>query len=340
MAAALVRRVSSDEGKIRPTILARDLYQIAQLVEICFGPSLDANGRASISEMKAMGSLGPLLWIIDLFETIGLGLGKGFVWRAGGKVVGNVSVYSGGVHPWLGRGWLIANVAVHPTFQRRGIARTLMQAAMNLIRDRQHGKWVALEVEADNQPAIALYKSLGFETFETLNHWETSFGMSSPPARATSGVWSVRPRMFLDYAAETDLIFNRARIGAMAWTQTISRHDVQRGILPNLPSLADTLQSRWVLPDPARPEELLGALWAESASWRQSRFTLFLDPALSDPAGRQALLRFVLSGPDLEGRTVRVETTADDSGVEEMLRAAGMHRVRSLTQMRYQFGHR
>jgi ribosomal protein S18 acetylase RimI-like enzyme len=338
MAAALVRRVSNDDGKLRPTILARDLSQIAQLVEVCFGPSLDANGRASVSEMKAMGSLGPLLWIVDLFETIGLGLGKGFVWRAGGKVVGNVSMYSGGNHPWLGRGWLIANVAVHPTFQRRGIARTLMHAAMDMIRDRLHGKWVALEVEADNQPARALYESLGFQTFETLNHWETSFGLKSAPAQSASGVWQVRTRTSADHSAEIDLIFNRARVGAMAWTQTISRHDVQRSFLPNITSLADALQTRWVLPDPARPADLLGALWVDAASWRQSRFTLYLDPALRDPVGRQALLRHALSEPDLEGRSIRVETTADDPDVEELLRSIGMHKVRSLTQMRYQFG--
>ena len=33
-------------------------------------------------------------------------------------------------------------------------------------------KWVALGVNADSAGAVKLYQSLGFESFETLDHWE------------------------------------------------------------------------------------------------------------------------------------------------------------------------
>ena len=53
----------------------------------------------------------------------------------------------------------IANVAVHPNHRRRGIARTLVTAAIEqgcaLTR-------LTLEVRASNVAAIALYESLGF----------------------------------------------------------------------------------------------------------------------------------------------------------------------------------
>src|SRR5687767_8458966 len=151
MAAALVRRgAAKQDDALRPTNLARDLYQIAELVEIAFDRDLDANGRASIQEMKALGRMGPLLWFFQMLEPIGLGLGlgQGYVWRSGGRVVGNVSIHSGGVHPWLGRGFLIANVAVHPNHRRRGIAHSMMEASMEMIRDSLGGRWVALEVDA------------------------------------------------------------------------------------------------------------------------------------------------------------------------------------------------
>src|SRR5437773_2573763 len=104
MAAALVRRrAASEDGSPRPMNLTRDLYQIAELVEVCFASELDASGRASIQEMKTLGRMGPLLWLFSFLEPLGMGLGLGqaFVWRANGRVVGNVSVHPGGVHPWL-----------------------------------------------------------------------------------------------------------------------------------------------------------------------------------------------------------------------------------------------
>jgi GNAT superfamily N-acetyltransferase len=137
MAAALVRRrADSEEGAIFRTSLARDLYQIGGLIEVCFGPYLDSTGQASIREMRSVGQLGPVLWLIDMLglRNVLLGLGPGFVNRVGSRVVGNISLYPGGRHPFWGRGWLIANVAVHPDYQRRGIARGLMDAALNQAR--------------------------------------------------------------------------------------------------------------------------------------------------------------------------------------------------------------
>jgi ribosomal protein S18 acetylase RimI-like enzyme len=339
MAAALVRRGAADQdGSIRPTNLARDLYQIAELVEIAFESDLDANGRASIQEMKALGRMGPLLWLFSFLEPVGmgLGLGQGYVWRINGRVVGNVSIHSGGVHPWLGRGFLIANVAVHPSQRRKGIARLLMQASMEMIERSMHGQWVALEVDADNTGAVRLYEELGFQAFETLNHWELSYGLRSNAVDRPSGLWAVRQREPSDAANEIDLIFNRARVGGMAWTQTLTQHDVQGSLFSQLMSYAGS--SRYVLPDPAQPADLLGEVWIETSGWRHTRVSLFLDPALTDASGRQALIRYALNDPELDGRLMRVETITGDQPVEDLLINAGFRKARSLTQMRYHFG--
>lgn len=53
----------------------------------------------------------------------------------------------------------IANVAVHPSRRRRGIARALVAAAI----EQGHAlSRITLEVRASNDAAIALYESLGF----------------------------------------------------------------------------------------------------------------------------------------------------------------------------------
>lgn len=53
------------------------------------------------------------------------------------------------------------NVAVHPDYRRRGIARALICALMDGLRERGN-RCLTLEVRASNTSAIALYEKLGF----------------------------------------------------------------------------------------------------------------------------------------------------------------------------------
>ncbi|RME02114.1 MAG: ribosomal-protein-alanine N-acetyltransferase [Calditrichaeota bacterium] len=55
----------------------------------------------------------------------------------------------------------IINLAVHPAFQRRGLATRLMMEVMSTARKRKAGR-VFLEVRRSNDKAIGLYKKLGF----------------------------------------------------------------------------------------------------------------------------------------------------------------------------------
>ena len=53
------------------------------------------------------------------------------------------------------------NVAVHPNFRRQGVARALILALTEELKNRgSHCR--TLEVRASNDPARALYESLGF----------------------------------------------------------------------------------------------------------------------------------------------------------------------------------
>ncbi len=84
---------------------------------------------------------------------------SGFVWEEDGQLVGNLSLI-----PYFMRGrrrFLIANVAVHPDYRRRGIARSLTARGIDAAR-RRNADSVWLQVREDNPPAIELYRSLGF----------------------------------------------------------------------------------------------------------------------------------------------------------------------------------
>lgn len=55
----------------------------------------------------------------------------------------------------------VLNIAVHPAHRRRGIARRLLAALMDEARARQSDQ-LFLEVRASNEPALNLYRDLGF----------------------------------------------------------------------------------------------------------------------------------------------------------------------------------
>lgn len=71
----------------------------------------------------------------------------------GDSLVGYVGLACGG------REAEIHALAVDPAYQRRGIGRALLRAAL----DHAAGATVFLEVRTDNEPAIQLYRSEGFE---------------------------------------------------------------------------------------------------------------------------------------------------------------------------------
>ncbi|HCC79356.1 MAG: ribosomal-protein-alanine N-acetyltransferase [Chloroflexi bacterium GWB2_49_20] len=56
----------------------------------------------------------------------------------------------------------IATLAIHPEFRRRGIARRILQIALNAAY-REGARRAFLEVRAGNQAAILMYQELGFE---------------------------------------------------------------------------------------------------------------------------------------------------------------------------------
>ncbi len=55
----------------------------------------------------------------------------------------------------------ISSLVVHPRHQRQGVARALLQAALALYA----GRVVAVSTGALNAPALALYRSAGFQVY-------------------------------------------------------------------------------------------------------------------------------------------------------------------------------
>ena len=120
---------------------------------------MDEDGQSYLQQMRRAGRDNSFLqWANSAIEGASVPL-SGLVWEENGKIVGNVSLV---VHNYKGRKiMLIANVATHPDYRRRGIGRTLTERAM--LQARQKGaRELWLQVREDNPIAIKIYKDLGF----------------------------------------------------------------------------------------------------------------------------------------------------------------------------------
>ena len=156
----LVAQVWSRKNRkgIRPLNPGRDLGQLADLVENAFGDELSDGGARVLREIRLLSRLGPLNHLLVGVNSQDDGMFSGFVWEQDGRVVGNVTVNRpiGHTHKWQ-----ISNVAVWDTYRQRGVGRSLVEAAIELIVERV-GRSAYLFVRDDNMPAMGLYRDLGF----------------------------------------------------------------------------------------------------------------------------------------------------------------------------------
>ncbi len=150
---------------IRPFDIRRDLTRVADLVELCFTDTLDSDGREYLARMRSAAKNASILRAAQSWAHASM---EGFVWLEEEQMVGNVSLIP--YYIKSRRFFLIANVAVHPDYRRRGIARKLTEKAIRFSRERgSPSAW--LHVREDNQPARQLYQELGFEEKAVRTTW-------------------------------------------------------------------------------------------------------------------------------------------------------------------------
>jgi ribosomal protein S18 acetylase RimI-like enzyme len=143
---------------IRPLNPARDLGQLADLIENAFGHELTDDGMRVLREIRLLSWLGPLNVLLDGSSSDIDGMFRGFVWEQDGRVVGNVTVNRPTGHTSR---WQISNVAVLDRFRRQGIGQKLVEAAIDLVVKRG-GQTAYLLVRHDNPAALRLYRAFGF----------------------------------------------------------------------------------------------------------------------------------------------------------------------------------
>ena len=108
--------------------------QIAELEKLCFNDPWSENSIASELNNRLS------LWFVAIEEE---------------KVVGYV-----GSQTVLGETDMM-NIAVHPDYRKQGIATLLIRKLIDALASKESHS-LMLEVRASNDPAISVYKNLGF----------------------------------------------------------------------------------------------------------------------------------------------------------------------------------
>jgi len=153
---------------IRDFDVRTDLLSVSDLVELCFADRLSADGEALLRKMRSSARNKNFQdWAYQMAGRVSMPF-TGYVWEEDDEIVGNLSLvpyHVAGKHYYM-----IANVAVHPDYQRRGIARSLLQKAIDFLLQRElDGIW--LQVDEGNQAAVNLYSQYNFQEVSRRTTW-------------------------------------------------------------------------------------------------------------------------------------------------------------------------
>ena len=167
-------------GRIRSLNPMRDLSAVADLVELCFKAQWTATAnvtcRICAAQQRTRHSCAGRARLPNWVSPL-----TGYVWEDNGRIIGNVSLI-----PYFRRNkrvFLIANVATHPDYRRRGIGRMLTDKAMKHAREKLG--WSLAARARGQSRRITLYEDLGFR--EHYRRTTFHFLVQRSPSSASTG---------------------------------------------------------------------------------------------------------------------------------------------------------
>lgn len=325
--------VNSQADGLRPIDIRDDLPQLADLIEIVFRDTMDESGRAAVREMRYISQMGLGWRLLSGLPDAALGMGQGHVWIEDGKLVGNSSIYPAHWPRELGEAWLIANVGTHPNYRRRGIARQLVLASMELIQ-RKGGKHAILQVDYDNHNAIELYEDLGFVRERAFNLWSRSALISTVPLSDTD-ILVNQP-----HATDWQILYRLAQAerpndrGGLAWLKPLHKDEFRSSVWKSLVSLFSFSNIERLVVRDLTTQEITAYLGIERSFVSRSRLILIRKSA-SDPAYALALLGNALRRYNSSGFIL--EHPHDDTVLSPLLNDLRFRANRSIWHMRYDY---
>jgi ribosomal protein S18 acetylase RimI-like enzyme len=324
MVAASIQRSTAFTG-VRPLEGARDLGGVAEVLAEAFRGEMDSAGKRAVSEMRAIGRLGPLAWWLDLFAPIGEGFSPGFVWVEDGRIVGNATVRR---TPAFGRGHIVGNVAVLPDYRGHGIGRQLMQACLERARD-EGSEWVALEVRADNTPARHLYLSLGFQQTGAETILRRNANTPVPNGRELNGARIRKPR-----SSEDAVLFSLAQAvtpSGIKWAEPLRESEFVMGWERRFDLwLSGRGEAWWVVESGG---QIVGAARVETFRNRdeEGRLRIWIK---AEQKLHAALMEAAIASRDVRARSLSIAHPAEDVEALQIFAHYGFQPALTLAHMK------
>jgi GNAT superfamily N-acetyltransferase len=291
-----------------------------------FGRELDAEGQQYLRGLPD-GRTPSFFWRLD--PTLAR-LAPGYVWEIDGRLVGNVTL----LPTRSGRRYLVANVAVHPDFRRRGIARMLMIAAEEDVRQHQ-GSEIILQVDRDNEAGLRLYHSLGYDACGSMTTWRSSVSRVrnlplemlndkplAAPRKLQRGLWQ-----------EAFQLDQSALASELRWPEPLQSDFYKRGFWKQASDfLNGRFQHCWMTVDPQRNLNGLATICGE---WgRSHQLHLRVLPQWKGQLEGVLLQKLIDGLRSLPRRNVQLVHLTDDHLVSRLLTQANFSQQRTLTHMR------
>ncbi|HOJ01970.1 MAG TPA: GNAT family N-acetyltransferase [Anaerolineaceae bacterium] len=280
---------------IRPLHVATDLYQIADLLSICFSDSMDEDGERYIAYLRQFSQSLLFTKIAERYPEKYSLPGEGFVYEDGGRVVGNITLSPMKFEDETV--YLISNVAVEPEHRGRGIAKLLTQTALRYV-ECKGVKQVWLQVKQGNQAAIKLYDQLDFQSFMVRTTW----------MRKKTNVFLKRPEKFaLRKRKKGEWKIQRELLESTYPVELTAAYEFEiASVQPNLKrTIRDFFLSRVTLHWAAEINEQLGFvsyaslqdqsyvnLWIAAPVGYEQQFLKTLVPAVQARLGKEVRLNY------------------------------------------------
>lgn len=298
----------------------RDGRAVANLLESAFRDEIiDDNGQRLIHALRYYGA----------FEALNFGLGTGFVWVEDGAVVSNASVQRNLTRKDT---WIVGNVATQAEFRNRGIGRAVVEACMGYAVSRG-ARYVALQADVINEPALHLYQRLGFERIGEVTHYLRSPLRGNPllpgPARAP-----VRQARWSDASAL--LTLSREAIPeAFGFAEPFDAGIYRLGLRWSLSNALGGNASQWSLVDGDRTMGLAGAVRTRvNFDGSNHHLELMLSEAASADVASALVAQGLARFEHFVSKPIYAAQPRPYPAVHAALCEAGFHPTRTLAHMR------
>jgi ribosomal protein S18 acetylase RimI-like enzyme len=262
-------------------------------------------------------------------------LANGFVWLADGRIVGNATLLT--TKAW--DRYLVANVAVHPSFRRQGIGRALMHSITSTVKTRG-GRVILLQVVKDNQSAKDLYLSLGYEYIGDMTTWYASASRLRQLADNGEKEQSILIRPLADRRWREAFALDTEDVHAdLNWPEPL-QYDAYRRTLWK--RAADFMNGRqmetWATTD--SQDHLTGLATIYSEWGRSHLVTLRVRPDWRGRLERPLLAKAIRRLRYLPRRNVRIDHPEHDEYMSQLLKEANFTVQRTLSHMRLDLSRR